>query len=265
MVSNKSFFLTSILILSANLSVPDFISERILFSFTAKKFLQKRGLKISPAPNGEHLKIITLIRKNAIDLVLDVGANEGQYGGYLRSIGYQGQIVSFEPLDAAFKILEQKANADKLWSCRHIALGNISGESVINVSGNSQSSSILNIKGAHLDAAPEADFLTNQKIMVEKLDDIYNDITAGKPNVMLKLDVQGFEKFVLEGAKKSLKKLKGIQVEMSFEELYDGEMLYREMIDFLGQNGFVLCALKNGFHNVNTGKLLQADGFFFKI
>lgn len=245
--------------------VPDFLLNKILFSFTAKKFLQKRGLRISPAPNGEHLKIITQIKKNAIDLILDVGANEGQYGGYLRSIGYYGQIISFEPLDAAYKILEQKTNSDKLWSCKHMALGNISGESVINVSGNSQSSSILNIKGAHLEAAPEAYFLTNQKINVETLDNIYSDITAGKSNVMLKLDVQGFEKFVLEGAKKSLEKLKAIQVEMSFEELYEGEMLYREMIDFLAQNGFVLCVLKNGFHNVKTGKLLQADGLFFKI
>ena len=84
-----------------------------------------------------HLKIITLIRQNRIEFGFDVGANERHYESYLRSIGCQDQIVFFEPFNAAHKILEQKANADKLSSCRHIALGIISDKSVIIISGNS--------------------------------------------------------------------------------------------------------------------------------
>ncbi len=236
-----------------------------MFSHTAKKYLRTQGLRIQQYPNGEHLKIASLLQRNKIDLVLDVGANEGQYAGYLRSIGYAGKIVSFEPLQDAFTILQQKANNVPGWTCYQLALGNTPGESLINVSANSQSSSILNMNAAHLDAAPDAGYSHQQAIKIETLDIIFQTIVGESKNILLKLDVQGYEKFVLAGAVESLKKIKGIQLEMSFHQLYDGEMLYQEMMELMEKNDFTLCALKNGFHDVASGRLLQADGFFFKL
>jgi len=83
-------------------------------------------------------------------------------------------------------------------------------------------------------------------------------------NVLLKIDVQGFERNVLEGAKESLKKIIGVQVEMSVIGMYEGELTYLEMIDYLAQYGFVLYSFENGFFNNDTGQLYQVDGIFFK-
>ena len=82
--------------------------------------------------------------------------------------------------------------------------------------------------------------------------------------VLLKIDVQGFEKEVLEGAKNVLEHIKGVQLEMSIEELYMGETLFGEMYDFITKKGFKLHSVENGFYNEKTGKLLQLDGIFFK-
>jgi FkbM family methyltransferase len=246
-------------------NIKERLITKLLFSNTAAKILKKNGRRILEYPFGEHKKMIELLNFYNIDLVLDVGANEGQYAGFLRSIGYFGKIVSFEPLTAAFDILALKSASDVKRTCIKIALGDKEEEAVINVSGNSQSSSLLAMNNIHLEAAPESKYINSEKITVKKLDSIYAELAGSANGVFLKLDVQGFEDKVLKGAEKSLGLIKGLQVEMSFEELYHGEMLFVDMISYLKERGFYLCGLKNGFHDIRTKKLLQADGLFFKI
>lgn len=82
--------------------------------------------------------------------------------------------------------------------------------------------------------------------------------------VFLKIDVQGFEKNIIEGASLVLQKIKGIQIEMSLAELYEQEMLFFEMSNLLTGFGFKLYSLENGFYNLYTGQLLQVDRIFFK-
>lgn len=104
------------------------------------------------------------------------------------------------------------------------------------------------------------------------LHDLNGDIICGnalfenycEPNdvVMLKIDTQGFEKNVLEGARKSLEKITILQLEMSIEPLYEKEILFVEMVNLLQQIGFELFTLENGIRNSLNGKLLQVDGIF---
>ena len=51
---------------------------------------------------------------------------------------------------------------------------------------------------------------------------------------------------------------------MSIIELYQGELLFYEMLRFIESKGFKLHSLENGFENDNTGWLLQTDGIFFR-
>jgi len=81
---------------------------------------------------------------------------------------------------------------------------------------------------------------------------------------MMKIDVQGFEKNVLDGATKSLDSIKIIQLEMSIIPLYENEMLFVDMINYLKDRGFELFSLENGYFDSTTGKLLQVDGTFEK-
>src|SRR5947209_16841119 len=99
----------------------------------------------------------TLLRLHKIDLVLDIGANEGSFIKDLRTdCGYQGRAVSFEPLSNPHHRLLKAASGDPLWTIApRCAIGDEDGETTINVAGNSVSSSLLPMLSTHLDAAPK--------------------------------------------------------------------------------------------------------------
>jgi FkbM family methyltransferase len=200
-----------------------------------------------------------------IDLILDVGANTGQYACFVRKIGYQGRIVSFEPQTEAYgKLVEARRN-DRLWEIApQTAIGDRNGQVTINLSKNSVSSSILPMLNSHRSLEPESVYASQETVEIRTLDTIAAKYLAGVHSVYLKIDVQGYEKNVLLGATSILPKIKGIQIEMSLLPLYDGELLFKDMIVYMEHLGYDLYALIPGFTDNNTGRLLQVDGVFFR-
>jgi len=235
-----------------------------LFEILKKIFINPLGIDVVKYPNRDLRRRKNLLGYFKINKVLDVGANAGQYAQEIKSLGYKGEIISFEPISETYKKLKIKANRDIKWSTYNFALGNKNQEVSINISKNSYSSSIMNIKQNHIESAPESKYISKETISVKKLDSIYNTLTTNTDIVFLKIDVQGFEKNVLDGAADSLSKIKGIQLEMALTELYEGETLFEKMVIFLNEKGFRLYSLENGFYNPLTGQLLQVDGIFFK-
>ena len=215
-------------------------------------------------PNIDLRRRIKLLNQYDINKILDVGANSGQYAKLIRNLGFKGEIISFEPLTKAYNKLELNVLKDDKWRAFNFALGSKDENVTINVSKNLYSSLILKITPVHIAGSPESEYIDQEIIIVKKLDDIYDNLVDEEDSVLLKIDVQGFEKNVLEGALNILSKVKGIQLEMSIIELYQGEMLYTEMISFLEKQGFNLYSLENGFFNNDTGRLLQVDGMFFR-
>ena len=201
-----------------------------------------------------------------IDLVLDVGANVGQYAMLLRRLGYSGKIVSFEPLSSAYSQLKVASNKDELWEVApRTAIGNEDSQISINISANSQSSSVLNILDSHVNAASNSVYIDSEKVKLQRLDTIALDYFEKDANsVFLKIDVQGFERQVLEGAMNILPRIKGIQTEMSLIPLYQGQLLFQETLALLDKLGYELYSLIPGFADPKTGRLLQMDGIFFK-
>jgi hypothetical protein len=116
----------------------------------------------------------------------------------------------------------------------------------------------------HLRQEPNSITISRQKINVKKLDTVWKEIAFHFGNVFLKLDVQGYEKFVLEGAAESFKHIKLIQLEISLVPLYHGELLLAEMILYMERLGYKLYNLMNGFNNFETGQLFQVDGIFVR-
>lgn len=200
----------------------------------------------------------------AIDAVLDVGANQGQYGKSLRRGGYKGNIISFEPLNSAFNQLKLCSKNDPLWQVNNYALGNENTNSVINISANSYSSSILAMTNAHTNLSKESAIVGEQNIVVKTLDSVFKNIVESDNNIFLKIDTQGYEKKVILGALNSLDNIVGIQIEVSMIELYKEEVLFLDMINFLDSKGFKTISIENGFFDQKTGFLLQSDLIFVR-
>lgn len=200
-----------------------------------------------------------------VTLVWDVGANDGGYGAELRRFGYDGRIVSFEPTSSAYTRLERRIATDRCWTAASIALGAAEGIAVMNVAGNSAaSSSLLPMLDRHLIAAPRSAYVGSETVPVRRLDDLWQEYARPEDTMFLKVDVQGFEGQVLEGATNVVSQCRGIQLELSLVPLYRGAWSFREALDWAYEAGFTLASLNPGFADRRTGQLLQADGIFIR-
>lgn len=227
-----------------------------------QKLLENRSpLELRRQPGHYRTRLLAAY---GVDLVLDVGAARGRYIAELRRFGYRGRAVSFEPLGAAFRALQAVAVADPTWEVRNIALGVERGTATINLARNSDSSSLLPMLDRHEQAAPHASYVGRETITVERLDDLWSGLRGDSQAPFLKIDVQGFEGQVLDGAATTLPNLVGLQIEVSFVPLYAGGMTYREVFDRTGDAGFVPMGVEPGFRDSSTGQLLQADVVFMR-
>jgi len=207
-----------------------------------------------------------MFRVYEISLVIDVGANSGQFAQGLRTqIGYSGRIVSFEPLRSAFSLLEQNSKSDAHWQIYNYALGDTIGTQTINVAGNSFSSSLLPMLPSHVASAPESSYVGFENVELKTLDSVFPEVRQNARNIYLKIDTQGYENRVLAGAKHSLSHISTVQMEMSLVPLYGGELLFGEMCNLMVGYGFTLMRIENGLSDPKSGQLLQVDGIFRRL
>ena len=207
---------------------------------------------------------LAVMQRLGVDLVIDVGANQGQFAGSLRRRGYPGRIVSFEPVREAFEELTAKAASDPLWDCRCRALGAESGAAGMSVAANLYSSSLLPIEPSHVAAAPDSATVRTEEVAVERLDDEMQGLDLARRRVFLKLDVQGFERDVLAGAGQTLPSVLALETELSAKRLYAGQMLWRDMVGLIEAHGLRLHALEEEFVDPRTGEILQLNGLFVR-
>lgn len=210
-------------------------------------------------------RLMAALRAFDIDLVIDIGANDGQFAKELRAGGYARRIVSFEPLTSAHARLQQESINDPAWQVHpRCALGDRLGEIELNISGNSVSSSILPMLVAHSSAAPGSAYLGHESAPLTTVDAAVLPYFENAQAPFLKIDTQGYEWHVLDGALATLPMVRGIQMELSLVPLYEGQRLWRECIDRLAAEGFVLWALQPVFIDPANGRTLQWDGLFFR-
>lgn len=206
------------------------------------------------------------MQSHGVDVMLDIGANSGQFAMQARSdMGYGGRILSFEPLSSAFALLQANARNDAAWDVFNYALGDAEGTAEINISANSYSSSLLAMLPTHARSAPTSRYVDKEVIHVKTLDALFDDLCGDAEHVYMKMDTQGFESRVLQGARESLARIDTIQMEMSLVPLYEGELLFLEMCALMREGGYTLIAIENGFSDPSSGRLLQVDGIFHRL
>lgn len=198
-----------------------------------------------------------------LDTVLDIGANEGQYAALLRAAGFGGRIISVEPLPDAFDRLLQRSRTDDEWVARRLAVGAQPGSTTIRVSANSYSSSVLPLTDAHLDAAPGSRVVRTIDADVTTVVALAQTHHLSPERTLLKIDTQGFEGAVLDGAGDWLMRVAAVQLEVSHVELYAGQALEPELTARLAGHGLVPWTNDPGI-SAADGRLLQSDVLFVR-
>jgi FkbM family methyltransferase len=213
----------------------------------------------------ETRSLVRILDHHGIDAVLDVGANVGQYATRLRQGGWGGRIVSFEPLPDAHAVLEKAAAPDALWEVApRMALGAGAGTVSLNVSAESDMSSALPFVPEMADLLDSAAYTGTVTAPLARLDEVFGEYAGNTGRVLLKIDTQGTEAAVLEGASGVLDRIYGIQLELSIVPVYQGERTYLDMIAALGELGFQPALFIPGYFNQRSARLISMDGVFIR-
>jgi FkbM family methyltransferase len=208
------------------------------------------------------MDVVDFLASRRIDLVLDVGANTGQFAQRLRARGYDKDIISFEPASEPFAELAKAASGDPHWEACNVALGSTPGEATIKIAENSVYNSFRDrtpVAGAF---DTKSATVKTESVEVTTLD----AVLEGKQNrrVFLKMDTQGFEREILAGASKSLLFILGILLEVPIVHLYEGTWGLADVLVQLKEMGFVLAQVSpiNYLRELDPASLAEVDCVF---
>jgi FkbM family methyltransferase len=228
------------------------------------------GYKVIPSwrlrsfDHARHMQ--QLFDRLQIDTVLDVGANEGGYREMLRDfVGFEGRIVSFEPVPAVFAALQKAATDDARWKGYQMALGDSDGELEINVTQRTTMSSFLKrdetrLRGLGYDHLLNVtDVVRTEPVPVRRLDTMFDAAIDGRADarVYLKCDTQGFDLKVVAGAATSLRSIMALQIELSFKPIYAGAPVYCDVLEEMTAQGFDV----TGIYPVRRDELFRIVNF----
>ncbi len=208
-----------------------------------KKMARSFGIEITRyrPSNSAAAQLAKALEVAGINVVFDIGANEGQFAREIREYGYTGKIVSFEPLSSAQKKLLSFASADPNWEVHdQLAIGDQDGEIEIHIAGNSVSSSVLPMLESHSSAAVGSACVDSERVPIAKLDSVAKYYMTPESKLFIKIDTQGFEWQVLDGAHEKVQQARGIHCELSLVSLNDGQRLWRNIVDRLDAEGFMV-------------------------
>jgi FkbM family methyltransferase len=201
-----------------------------------------------------------LLERRGVDVVLDVGANAGQYGTMLRELGYSGRLVSLEPVAEAYAELERRARADGAWQAVRVAASDVDGEITLNVTGDSRSSSVLPRNERFAEKAGWAP-RESRPVAARRLDGLVDELLGPHERPYLKLDIQGYERHVLDGAGAALARFEALELELSVTPLYEGQPSLAEMLPLLAERGFRPVCMEPILLD-DDGLLMELDGLF---
>lgn len=232
-----------------------------------KRFLPLLGKVISNRSLVHELPRITPQRvwfqKKGIQTVIDVGSYIGSFAYAMRHILPEVQIYSFEPLPDNYESLVKNLSTFGNFQAFNIAIGEQAGEIEFNRSDFNPSSSVLEMEDLHRQTFPHSAHSTLVKVPVARLDDFREKMTLVPP-VFLKIDVQGFEEAVLQGAEQVLKQVDFLEIEVSFQSLYSGQALFDKIYQRLVESGFHFAGNFDSMLSPLDGSILQADAIFIK-
>jgi len=208
---------------------------------------------------GEYAYVASL----NIKTVIDVGAHTGEFARMIKEILPEAAIFSFEPLKAEFESLQQQMQNGAGFMAFNCAVGDRNETIEIHRSSYAQSSSLLPMAQLHKEAFPVSAGHSVEMVEVKRLDDVLRGFEL-KPEILIKIDVQGYEDKVIAGAAETIDRAKAIIVEVSFRELYEGQPLFAGIFELLSAKGFRYFGNLYQLLSPIDGAPLQADALFVR-
>jgi FkbM family methyltransferase len=208
--------------------------------------------------------LMDFIESREIDTVIDVGANIGQFSESLRAHGYRGKIISFEPTSSAYQILSKKAAADGNWEARNCGLGAASGTATLHASELSVFNSVLELSDVAKLHDNRMAVDHTEEIPIYTLDQLVEPLLRGlRGGTLLKVDTQGYERQVIEGATKTIPLVAGILMELPVIRTYRGEWQFHEALKYMFEAGFVPAQIQAvGYHGADKVSAVDFDCLF---
>jgi FkbM family methyltransferase len=235
-----------------------------------KRLFRGCGLEVRRlrGSNSDYQVLKDVLRTSGAEVVLDIGANLGQFAQLAFEVGFRGTVVSFEAQPEVHqelvKLAAARAGPGKWVIADCSALGSASGTVEMNISENSLSSSLLPMRREHADAAPSSRYVSKKLVKLERLDDAAARVVPADASLFMKIDTQGYEREVLEGAPRLLGRTVAIQLELSLVPLYERAPSFVDMVTYLEDRGFQMFGLIPVFRDERDGRLLQVDGVFLR-
>jgi FkbM family methyltransferase len=191
-----------------------------------KRLLARAGFQIVRTGSAEtlDLHLLRLFAALAINCVLDVGAYEGDFAEELRRSGYRHHIVSFEPVARNYEALARAARGDPYWRVFPYALGERSGHADINVfAGGTFHSLLAPSRFGRQSFGDKLALVGKERIEIRRLDEVLDACLEGisNPRLYLKMDTQGYDLAVVEGAGATLARVLGLQTEVALRPIYE--------------------------------------------
>lgn len=223
--------------------------------------IRRHGIRTDPS-----IRICRVLSTRKIDLVLDIGANTGQFGQALFDNGFGGRVVSFDPLpDAHARLVERAGRSGRDWMVApRAALDDKVGVARFIVATNSASSSLLDQSSRLAEVAPAAASVGEIEVPTATLDGAVSGFLGENDRVAIKIDTQGAELRVLQGGTATVRRADMILIEMSIAQLYEGQPSYHELDQYLRACGFSLIDIDPTVRDPNSGLLAEFDAIYVR-
>jgi FkbM family methyltransferase len=225
--------------------VAETILRRRFVGLGAGAFALAKTSCLDEAWYSQRIQIERLIRAFRVDLIVDVGANRGQFASSLRAF-YSGAILSFEPVSGVFDELSRAAASDPDWHVHKLALGDQDAEMTIHVPTQTEFSSLLAANDYSAARFGTGTVPTKEEVVtVRRLDGVLEDlagVVTGE-HIFLKLDTQGYDPNVFRGLGSRVEDVVALQAEMSLIPIYEGMPHWTESIALYEAAGFGVVGL----------------------
>jgi FkbM family methyltransferase len=194
--------------------------------------------------------------------LLDVGANEGLFSHAAAILARPARILAIEPQSACQAALRARLEGIPGCAILKLAAGSRRGSVTLNrTRSGSFASTLRPIAGISAEYGNSAELVGTEEVELSTVDAIAEQAGASEVG-LLKIDVQGAEMDVLEGARKTLLRTTAVLLEINYVPHYHGACSFSEVHRFLEVEGFSLYGVSSPC--LGRSGALWADAIFVR-